>query len=148
MQTILPPDDPVAASRFVLPVRVYYEDTDAAGVVYYANYLRFCERARTEWLRAIGFEQQRMLTEDGLAFVVRSVQADYLSPARLDDALTVVSTIDVLQRASMTFGQEVMRGNELLFAADVRIACVDWNRGKPAPIPAAVRCQLEKLQST
>ncbi|PKO55256.1 MAG: tol-pal system-associated acyl-CoA thioesterase [Betaproteobacteria bacterium HGW-Betaproteobacteria-21] len=148
MQTILPPDDPVAASRFVLPVRVYYEDTDAAGVVYYANYLRFCERARTEWLRAIGFEQQRMLTEDGLAFVVRSVKADYLSPARLDDALTVVSTIDVLQRASMIFGQKILRSSELLFAADVRVACVDWNRGKPAPIPAAVRSQLEKLQST
>ncbi|MDO9598686.1 MAG: tol-pal system-associated acyl-CoA thioesterase [Azoarcus sp.] len=148
MQTILPPDDPVAASRFVLPVRVYYEDTDAAGVVYYANYLRFCERARTEWLRAIGFEQQRMLTEDGLAFVVRSVKADYLLPARLDDALTVVSTINVLQRASMIFGQKILRSSELLFAADVRIACVDWNRGKPAPIPAAVRSQLEKLQST
>lgn len=148
MQTIPMPDDPVISSRFVLPVRVYYEDTDAAGVVYYANYLRFCERARTEWLRAIGFGQQRMLAEDGLAFVVRSVRADYLSPARLDDALTVVSTIDLLRRASITFGQKVQRGGELLFEAAVQIACVDWNRGKPAPIPAAVRTQLERLQST
>lgn len=146
MQTILITDDPAAVSRFVFPVRVYYEDTDAAGVVYYANYLRFCERARTEWLRAIGFEQQRMLAEDGLAFVVRSVNADYRSPARLDDVLTVVSTIDVLQRASITFGQRIVRGDELLFEAAVRIACVDWNRGKPAPLPALVRSQLEKLQ--
>lgn len=146
MQTILIIDDPAAASRFVLPVRVYYEDTDAAGVVYYANYLRFCERARTEWLRAVGFEQQRMLADDGLAFVVRSVKADYLAPARLDDALSVVSTIDLLQRASITFGQRIVRGDELLFDAAVRIACVDWNRGKPAPLPAAVRSQLENLQ--
>lgn len=147
MQTIPTSDDPVAATRFVLPVRVYYEDTDAAGVVYYANYLRFCERARTEWLRAIGFSQQRMLAEDGLAFVVRSVRADYRSPARLDDALDVVSTVTQLRRASITFGQRILRGGEHLFDAEVQIACVDWNRGKPAPIPPAVRTPLEKLHA-
>lgn len=147
MQTNHTPGDAAFAPGFVLPVRVYYEDTDAAGVVYYANYLRFCERARTEWLRAIGFEQQRMLAEDSLAFVVRSVRADYRSPARLDDALTVVSTIDQLRRASITFGQKVMLGDTLLFDAAIQIACVDWNRNKPAPIPDAVRSQLEKLQT-
>lgn len=147
MQTIPENDDPKGAARFVLPVRVYYEDTDAAGVVYYANYLRFCERARTEWLRAIGFEQQRILADDGLAFVVRSVKADYLAPACLDDALSVVSTLNELRRASITFGQQIVRGSELLFDASIQIACVDWNRRKPAALPAAIRSQLETLQA-
>ena len=98
-----------AQPSFVLPVRVYYEDTDAAGVVYYANYLRFCERARTEWLRALGFEQQAMMTSAGTGFVVRSVQADYLAPARLDDALEVVTRIATLRRASLLFDQAIRR---------------------------------------
>lgn len=147
MQTIASSDDPAPSPSFVLPVRVYYEDTDAAGVVYYANYLRFCERARTEWLRAMGFEQQKMLEEDGMGFVVRSVKADYLSPALLDDSLCVVSTIDLLKRASMTFGQKIVRGSTVLFEASIQIACVDWRRKKPAPIPDRVRTQLERQLS-
>lgn len=147
MQSTDAPRTPLPPSTFSLPVRVYYEDTDAAGVVYYANYLRFCERARTEWLRAVGFEQQRMLDEDGMAFVVRSVRADYLAPARLDDALEVVSTIDELRRASITFGQKVVRDGSVLFKADIQIACVDWQRKKPAPLPDSVRTQLEKLRT-
>ncbi len=82
-----------ASSRFSLSVRVYYEDTDAGGVVYYANYLKFCERTRTEWLRALGVAQHALLDEQGVGFVVRSVQADYLAPARLDDALEVSARI-------------------------------------------------------
>ncbi|MBR0566732.1 tol-pal system-associated acyl-CoA thioesterase [Azoarcus sp. L1K30] len=147
MQSTHASDDPVNAPRFVLPVRVYYEDTDAAGVVYYANYLRFCERARTEWLREIGFEQQRMLEQDGMAFVVRSVKADYLAPARLDDALSVVTTIDALRRASITFGQKIVRAETVLFSADIQVACVDWQRKKPAPLPDTVRTQLEKIKT-
>ena len=127
MQTPAPAEARADQPRFVLPVRVYYEDTDAAGVVYYANYLRFCERARTDWLRAIGFEQQALRTERGLVFVVRSVQAEYLSPGMLDDALDVVSTLETLGRASMRFAQQVMRGDELLFDARITIACVDWH---------------------
>ncbi len=134
---------PASAAVQVLPVRVYYEDTDAAGVVYYANYLRFCERARTEWLRERGFGQQALLAVDGTAFVVRSVQADYLSPARLDDSLNVITRIDVLRRASILFHQEIRRGDELLFVAKVLVACIDWHKQKPAPIPGAMHSQLE-----
>ena len=98
--------EPQASSQpFTLPVRVYYEDTDAGGVVYYANYLKFCERARTEWLRTLGVSQQALIDEQGLAFVVRSVQADYLASARLDDALEVVTRVAMLRRASLLFEQ-------------------------------------------
>ena len=129
--------------RFLLPIRVYYEDTDAAGVVYYANYLRFCERARTEWLRRLGYGQQAMLAGEGTAFVVRSVQADYLLPARLDDALTVGTRVDTLRRASILFHQDVRRDDELLFTARVLVACIDWHKQKPAAIPAAMHAHLE-----
>ena len=88
-------------------VRVYYEDTDAAGVVYYANYLKFMERARTEWLRTLGFEQSQLVREQGLGFVARSVSIDYLKPARLDDMLDVVSGIDTASRAQIVFAQRV-----------------------------------------
>lgn len=128
---------------FRIPVRVYYEDTDAAGVVYYANYLRFCERARTEWLRALGFEQQALLANDGVGFVVRSVKADYLAPARLDDSLTVASSMDGLRRASIAFRQDILRGDERLFVAHVVLACVDWRRQKPVAIPAAMQQKFQ-----
>lgn len=133
-----------AQPSFVLPVRVYYEDTDAAGVVYYANYLRFCERARTEWLRALGFEQQAMMTSAGTAFVVRSVQADYLAPARLDDALEVVTRIATLRRASLLFDQAIRRQGQLLFTAQVLVACIDTRHQKPASIPADLHSLFER----
>ncbi|MDR0634264.1 MAG: tol-pal system-associated acyl-CoA thioesterase [Azoarcus sp.] len=128
---------------FILPVRIYYEDTDAGGVVYYANYLRFCERARSEWLRALGFGQQRLLAEDGALFVVRSVQADYLSPARLDDSLTVASTISALRHTSASFLQQVLRDDKLLFSAEIRIVCVSPSTGRPTPWPDALRDRLQ-----
>jgi len=136
---------PSLASSFVLPVRVYYEDTDAAGVVYYANYLRFCERARTEWLRALGVEQQALMHSSGIAFVVRSVKADYLQPARLDDSLQVISHIGSLRRASLQFDQEIRRDGQLLFAAQVLIACIDHRRQKPAAMPAHLHSHFESL---
>jgi len=139
-----PGDESPSQPSFVLPVRVYYEDTDAAGVVYYANYLRFCERARTEWLRALGFEQQAMMLTIGTAFVVRSVQADYLVPARLDDALDVVTRIATLRRASLLFDQEVRRQGQLLFTAQVLVACIDTHRQKPAPMPANLHALFER----
>ena len=139
---------PRTGADFRLPVRVYYEDTDAAGVVYYANYLRFCERARTEWLRALGFEQQALLADQGVGFVVRSVHADYLSPARLDDEISVVSTISGLRKASIVFQQEIRRGDERLFTAQVVLACVDWRRQRPVAIPAAMHQQFESFATS
>nr|WP_247734051.1 tol-pal system-associated acyl-CoA thioesterase [Thauera aromatica] len=132
-----------AAPYFVLPVRVYYEDTDAGGVVYYANYLKFCERARTEWLRALGVGQQALLAAEGIAFVVRSLHADYLASAQLDDALEVVSRIATLRRASLQFDQQVHRGDELLFSARVLVACVDLRRQRPAAIPPSLHALLQ-----
>ncbi|ENO89671.1 tol-pal system-associated acyl-CoA thioesterase [Thauera linaloolentis] len=140
-----PEDSPSPAASFILPVRVYYEDTDAAGVVYYANYLRFCERARTEWLRALGVEQHKLLESTGIAFVVRAVKADYLHPARLDDALQVATRIAALRRASLTFDQEIRRGGQLLFTAQVLIACIDHGRQKPAPMPSHLHAHFESL---
>lgn len=124
-------------------LRVYYEDTDAGGVVYYANYLKFCERARTEWLRALGVSQQSLLTEERIGFVVRSVQADYLASARLDDALEVRTRVIKLGRASISFEQTVLREHALLFRTTVLVACVDMARHKPAAIPPALHLSIE-----
>ena len=121
------------AARF--SVRVYYEDTDAAGVVYYANYLKFIERGRTELLRSAGFEQNHLAGEYGIAFAVRSFSAEYLMPARLDDQLEVFTKVESLGRAQMTFVQSVVRAEETLFTAQVRIACFDPVRGKAKAMP-------------
>ena len=136
---------PSSISSFSLPVRVYYEDTDAGGVVYYANYLKFCERARTDWLRAIGFEQGRLSAEDGVVFVVRSVKADYLQSAVLDDLLEVVTTIARLGHASVVFAQKILRGDQAVFDAQITIACIDSTAKRAIPIPPAVRDQFATL---
>ena len=136
-------DAQASQQPFTLPIRVYYEDTDARGVVYYANYLKFCERARTEWLRTFGVSQQALIDEQGLGFVVRSVQADYLAPARLDDALIVVTQVTMLRRASILFEQQLVRGQELLFTARVLLASIDLRRQKPVAIPASLHALLE-----
>jgi acyl-CoA thioester hydrolase len=121
---------------FVWPVRVYWEDTDAGGVVYYANYLKFMERARSEWLRAFGFEQDALRDEAGVVFVVRRVEIDYLSPARFNDQLDVGVSLDEMGRASLSVKQELMRGETCLARADVTLACVDAVRFKPVKLPA------------
>jgi acyl-CoA thioester hydrolase len=131
--------------NFILPVRVYYEDTDAGGVVYYANYLRFLERARTEWLRALGFEQAKLMEETGLAFAVRSLTVEYLKPARLDDQLAVVSSIAAHGRVQVVFAQNIVRADETLLTAQVRIACLDLKRGKAAPMPQDIYEQFANL---
>ena len=131
-------------ANFHWPLRVYYEDTDAGGVVYYANYLRFMERARTEALRGLGFDQGVLAQETGLAFVVRSVQVEYLRSAKLDDGLVIVSHIKELGRAQMVFAQKVMRGEEVLVEGTVRVACVDLSRGRPAATPKPI---YEKLKA-
>lgn len=140
----LPLTRPASATppAFVWPVRVYYEDTDAAGVVYYANYLRFCERARTEWLRSLGFEQQSMLEEAHTGFVVSSVQAHYRRPARLNDQLQVISTVAEMRGASLLFAQNILRNEELIFESRICIACIDTLRNRPVALPPALRAQL------
>ena len=121
-----------------IPVRVYYEDTDAGGVVFYANYLSFLERCRTEWLRHLGFDQRLLAQDPGVLFVVARVEIDYKSPARFDDLLTVTATIAERSRATLTFAQQVLRGAELVVEARVRVACVDTVSFKPIALPAAI----------
>ncbi|MDI6750193.1 MAG: tol-pal system-associated acyl-CoA thioesterase [Rhodocyclaceae bacterium] len=128
-----------------LPVRVYYEDTDAGGVVYYANYLKYLERGRTEFLRQLGFEQRLLARETGIAFAVRSLSAEYLKPARLDDELVVATAVEALGRAQVTFAQSIRRGEETLLTAKVRVACLDLGRGRATALPAPL---FESIRST
>jgi acyl-CoA thioester hydrolase len=133
-----------AGGGFTWPLRVYYEDTDAGGIVFYANYLKFFERARTEWLRACGVDQRRLADETGVLFVVRSTALDYRSPARLDDIVTTVSRVEKLGRASVDFIQEAWRDGTLLVTGTIRVACVDGAAMRPAPIPARVHEALQR----
>ena len=135
----MPPVNNSASGTFSFPVRVYYEDTDTAGVVYYANYLRYLERGRTEWLRALGVEQLGLALEAGLVFAVRSLNIEYLKPARLDDQLAVLTVPTFLGRAQVTLRQWIERGGETLVEASVRIACLKTTTMKPAALPAGIR---------
>ena len=134
---------------FVLPVRVYYEDTDAGGVVYYANYLKYAERARTEMLRHLGIENSHMQSCHGLAFVVRHIEADYMRPARLDDALEVSLELTRVGGASLEGTQLIARaqdgGNEDLVRLNIRLGCMDINTGGPGRLPKDIRERLEKI---
>lgn len=118
-------------------IRVYYEDTDMAGIVYYANYLRFIERARSDWVREVGIDQLG-LKEAGVVFAVRRVEAEYIAPARYDDVLEVRTTLASLSAAKMVMGQEVWRGDTLIFTATVVIVCIG-SAGKPVRLPAECR---------
>jgi len=123
---------------FFWPVRVYYEDTDAGGVVYYANYLKFFERARTERLRALGFEQDELRRREGIIFAVRSIQVEYLRPARFNEALWVTAEVPEIKRASLVFCQEIRRGEvlgEKLCEARVYIVCLTADTMRPTAIP-------------
>ena len=122
-------------------VRVYYEDTDLAGIVYYANYLKFIERARSEWVRSLGVDQGRLRREEGIVFAVRRVEADYLKPARFDDELTVMTRPAGATGARIQLEQEVTRGGERLFVALVTLVCLT-DTGAPARIPAEIRQRL------
>lgn len=138
---------PPADGTFWWPVRVYYEDTDAGGVVYYANYLRYFERARTEFLRALGFELDALRERLGIVFVVRRVQADYREPARFNDQLLIASRLDEVRRASLGFQQEIVRcgaQRRPLCRARIEIVCVDAGRWRPTGIPKLI---LQRLQS-
>ena len=128
------------------PIRVYYEDTDLAGVVYYANYLKFIERGRSEPLRDLGIDQVAMKAA-GLVFVVRRANIDYVAPARFDDQLEVRTTVDWVKRASAAMWQEVWRGDEKLLFAQITVACMDLD-GRPARLPTEVRDKLVQLAET
>ncbi|MDO9454396.1 MAG: hotdog domain-containing protein [Stagnimonas sp.] len=149
-----------------LSLRIYYEDTDAAGIVYYANYLRFLERGRTELLRSLGHEQSALATRrdalnptagsakpsldspifgQQIAFAVRSVQAEYLKPAKLDDLIVVETVVESVGRAQVMFSQQVTRDGEPLLDARIRVACIDPLRGKPVPMPSDIYQQLKSL---
>lgn len=136
---------------FSWPVRVYYEDTDTGGVVYYANYLKFYERARTEALRHIGFQQEVLKNEDNLLFVVSSVQADYKRPAVLDDELTVFVRIAKMARTYLVFEQKIVKetdGKEILLnTAVVKVACVQGDTYRPKALPEAVSERFTALMS-
>lgn len=131
---------------FSWPVRVYYEDTDSGGVVYYANYLRFLERARSEWLRALGIGQSRLAREQGLAFAVRELHLDLRAPARLDDLLEVSVEVSEVRRASLIFKQQVHHAGGIvtLCSARVRVACIDSASFKPRPIPEAILAEIKR----
>lgn len=134
-------------SVFEWPVRVYYEDTDAGGVVYYANYLKFMERARTEWLRRLGFGQEALMRDAGILFAVRRVAIDYLMPARLDDELRVEARIGALGRASLNFHQRILRPPDALISeATVKIVCLDGHSFKPTAIPGDIREKIQHAQ--
>ncbi|WDZ97171.1 tol-pal system-associated acyl-CoA thioesterase [Herbaspirillum sp. WKF16] len=144
-----------ASSPFDWKIRVYYEDTDTGGVVFYANYLKFFERARTEWLRSFGFQQQRLTEITGTLFVVRNTSVDYLSPARLDDELTLTVVVEKLRNASIEFIQEAWRlpsGNgaagdgqaaTLLARGSITVVCVDATSFRPQPIPAELLSRIK-----
>jgi acyl-CoA thioester hydrolase len=129
---------------FDIGLRVYWEDTDAGGVVFFANYLKFFERARTEWLRSLGFSQERMRVDDDAAFVVSETRVRYLRPARLDDWLTITVRLASVARASITIEQQAWRGDELLTEGSIRIACVDTARFELRRIPAGITHALSQ----
>ncbi len=130
------------AQPFSWPVRVYYEDTDVGGVVYYANYLSFMERARTEWLRALGFEQPALAAEHGVLFVVRAVNIDYLKPSRFNDSLQVTVEVVNVGGSRIRFLQRVLRGDEEIVRADVDVVCVNTDTFRPVRVPREMRTTI------
>lgn len=142
-------DGIIEAGRHRMVVRVYYEDTDFTGIVYHANYLRFMERGRTNYLRLLGADQHALFAAaeaeaPGFAFVVRSMQLDYLKPARMDDLLEVITLPEEVKGASITLAQEVRRGEDLLVSAKVRVAFVSAGRARPIPKPLRIAMDADR----
>jgi acyl-CoA thioester hydrolase len=139
--------DPASPPQiFTIPVRVYYEDTDAGGVVYYANYLKFFERCRSEWMRLAGYDQSALAAATGIGFVARKASCEYLRPARLDDQLTISLEVERLTRVRVIFRQAARRGDEVLVTGQVEIACVDLATMRPAAIPDLLYQPLAALK--
>lgn len=130
--------------KFSWPVRVYYEDTDSGGVVYYANYLRFFERARTEYLRQFDIQQDELIKNDNVVFAVRQIHADYLKPAVFNDLLTVVTEVVELKNASLVFNQAIEKDGQLLCKASCKVACLHADTLKPRKIPQTVLNVIKK----
>ncbi len=137
---------PRTGGTHVLPVTVYWEDTDAGGVVYYANYLRFAERGRTELLRRLGVNQSRLAAETGVIFAVRRAAAEYIAPARLEDALEIVTSVRAVSGATVEMDQWVRRGDEVLVRMDITIACINA-RGRATRLPADIARAFESFAS-
>lgn len=132
-------------SVFSIPTRVYWEDTDAGGVVYHAQYVAFLERARTEWVRALGYGQDGLRQDHGLVFAVRAMRIDFRRPARLDDTLQVTVSLRRCRHASVVFAQTILRDGELLLDAQVRCAALEASTFRPRAIPEALYQQLTRL---
>ena len=133
-------------NEFTWPVRVYYEDTDAAGIVYHSNYLKYMERARTEWLRRLGFEQEQLRRGDGIVFVIRELSMRFSSPARFDELLEVRSRIDGSGGASIDFVQTITGpGERVVCEADIRVACLGSSDLKPRRLPDAIASELSNV---
>lgn len=135
------------ADEFRIAVRIYYEDTDTGGVVYNANYLKYMERARSDWLRALGFSQVELASEMQVVFAVRSVKLNFIKPALLDDLLTVSATVMRRGPASLVFAQVVRRDATVLCTGEIKIACLDARAFAPVPIPASIASRIDVLQS-
>lgn len=135
-------DESAAGGNFAIAVRVYYEDTDAGGVVYYANYLKFMERARTEWLRALGFEQDALREQEGVVFAVRALTVEFLKPARFNDLLRATVSVQRLGGASLSFEQQIQRDGVALVRAELKVACLDRRSFAPRAIPASIVSRL------
>jgi acyl-CoA thioester hydrolase len=133
------------ATSFTHPVRIYWEDTDAGDLVFYANYLKFFERARTEWLRALGFGQAQLRSEQGLMFVVTDANVRFLQPARLDDELTITVALAAVARATLTLAQAALRGSTVLADGRITLACVEAATLRPKRLPRSI---LDALAST
>ena len=131
------------ADNFDWPVRVYYEDTDSGGVVYHSQYLNFMERARTEWLRSLGFEQNELIEQHNCIFAVHSLNMNFKRPARFNDALLVQSEILKVAGASIQFDQKVLRDGELLCKAEVKVACLNSNGFRPMSIPSFIITRMQ-----
>ena len=142
-------DGEIRSGRHVMPVRVYYEDTDFSGIVYHANYLRFMERGRSNYLRLLGADQRSLFEEaqqeaPGFAFVVRSMTIEFLKPARMDDVLDVITSYGEVKGASITLQQRILRGDELLIEAQVRVAFVCGGRARPIPKPLRIAMKADQ----
>lgn len=141
-----PVPSPESRQPFSWPTRVYWEDTDAGGVVYHAQYVAFLERARTEWMRARGQMQEQLRTDHDLLFVVRAMQLDFLKPARLDDLLKITTSVRLVKRASMVFAQSIWRQDQLLLTAQVKVAAVSATALRPVGLGEALYQELKSLE--
>ena len=132
--------------QFAWPIRVYYEDTDGGGVVHHANYLKFMERARTEWLRSLGFEQTELRTKSGVLYVVRRLKLQYRLPARFNDSLSVITQLVKMGHSLLEFQQTIQRNDEILTEATVEVVCVDPDQFKPLGIPVPIRNAMKMME--